>query len=59
MSNYVSYDRLTESNNFFVNQLSSVSIPNSVHEALISPKWKSTMDEEIKSLLKNETRELA
>ena len=38
MSNYVFYDKLSESNKSFVNQLSSVSIPNSVNEALIDPK---------------------
>ncbi|KAM7499356.1 hypothetical protein LguiA_023770 [Lonicera macranthoides] len=55
MSNYVSYDQLTASNKSFVNQLSSVSIPNSVQEAICNPKWKSAMDEEMKSLLKNDT----
>ncbi|KAM7472007.1 hypothetical protein LguiA_010190 [Lonicera macranthoides] len=59
MSNYVSYDRLTASNKSFVNQLSSVSIPNSVQEALCDSEWKSAMDEEMKSLLKNDTWELA
>ncbi|KAM7531655.1 hypothetical protein LguiB_035065 [Lonicera macranthoides] len=58
MSNYVSYDRLTASNKSFVNQLSSVSIPNSVQEALCDSEWKSAMDEEMKSLLKNDTWEL-
>ncbi|XP_031258090.1 gibberellin 20 oxidase 3-like [Pistacia vera] len=42
----------------FVNQLSTVSIPNSVQEALSDPKWKVAMNEEIKSLQKNETWEL-
>ena len=54
MSNY----RLSESNKSFVNQLSTVSIPNSVQEALADPRWKATMNEEIKFLQKNETWEL-
>ncbi|RVW81474.1 Retrovirus-related Pol polyprotein from transposon RE1 [Vitis vinifera] len=55
MSNYVSNHRLSESNKSFVNQLA---IPNSVQEALADPRWKAVMNEEIKSLQKNETWEL-
>ncbi|RVX03734.1 Retrovirus-related Pol polyprotein from transposon RE1 [Vitis vinifera] len=33
-------------------------IPNSVHEALADPRWKAAMNEEMKSLQKNETWEL-
>ncbi|KAL6316701.1 hypothetical protein AAG906_019632 [Vitis piasezkii] len=50
MSNYVFNHRLFESNKSFVNQLSTVSIPNSVQEALADPRWKATMNEEMKSL---------
>ena len=46
MSNH----RLSESNKSFVNQLSIVSIPNSVQEALADPRWKATMNEEVNSL---------
>ena len=58
MSHYVSNHRLSESNKSFVNQLSIVSIPNSVQEALADKRWKAAMDEEMKSLQKNETWEL-
>ncbi|KAL5542564.1 hypothetical protein UlMin_010274 [Ulmus minor] len=58
MSHYVSNHRLSESNKSFVNQLSIVSIPNSVQEALVDKRWKAAMDEEMKSLQKNETWEL-
>lgn len=58
MSHYVSNHRLSESNMSFVNQLSAVSIPNSVQEALSDPRWKEAMNEEMKSLEKNETWEL-
>ena len=49
---------LSESNKSFVNQLSTVSIPNSVQEALADPRWKAAMNEKMKSLQKNETWEL-
>ena len=58
MSNYVSNHRLFESNKLFVNQLFTVAIPNSVQEALVDPRWKTAMNEEMKSLQKNETWEL-
>lgn len=58
MSCYMSNHRLSESNQSFVNQLSIVSIPNNVQEALADPRWKAAMNEEMKSLLKNETWEL-
>ena len=48
MSNYVSTHRFSESNKSFVNQLSTVAIP----------RWKAAMNEEMKSLQKNETWEL-
>ena len=54
MSNH----RLFESNKSFVNKLSTVSIPNSVQEALADLRWKTAMNEEMKSLQKNETWEL-
>ena len=50
--------RLSKSNKSFVNQLSTVSIPNSVQEALADPRWKAAMNEEMKSLQKNEIGEL-
>ena len=58
MSHYVSNHRLSESNKSFVNQLATVSIPNSVQEALVDLRWKAAMNEEMKSLQKNETWEL-
>jgi hypothetical protein len=58
MSHYVSNHRLSESNQSFVNQLSNVSIPNSVQEALADLRWRAAMNEEMKSLQKNKTWEL-
>ncbi|KAH9783645.1 hypothetical protein KPL71_009401 [Citrus sinensis] len=48
----------TKSNQSFVNQLSAVSIPNSVQEALKDLKWKAAMNDEMRSLQKNQTWEL-
>ncbi|KAH9764942.1 retrovirus-related pol polyprotein from transposon RE1 [Citrus sinensis] len=58
MSHFVSNHRLSESNQSFVNQLSVVSIPNSVQEALKDSKWKVAMNDEMRSLQKNQTWEL-
>ena len=48
MSQYVSNHRLSKSNKSFANQLSTVSIPNNVQEALANPRWKAVMNEEMK-----------
>ena len=50
VSNYVSNHHLSKSNKSFVNQLSTVAIPNSVQEALVDPRWKASMNEKMKSL---------
>ncbi|RVW75978.1 Retrovirus-related Pol polyprotein from transposon RE1 [Vitis vinifera] len=42
MINYVSNHRLSESNKSFVNQLSTVAIPNSVQEALADPRKEAS-----------------
>lgn len=55
MSHYVSHHRLSKANKAFVNQLSTVFIPNNVQEALADPKWKAAMEEEKRSLLQNGT----
>lgn len=55
MSHYVSNHNMSESNKSFANQLSVISIPNSVQDALADPKWKAAMNEEMNSLQKNET----
>ncbi|RVW24720.1 hypothetical protein CK203_082243 [Vitis vinifera] len=58
MSNYVSNHHLSKSNKSFVNQSSTIAIPNGVQEALVDPRWKAAMNVEMKSLQKNETWEL-
>ena len=39
-----------------VNQLSTIHISNSVQEAIIDPRWKDAMNEEMKSLKKHNMR---
>ncbi|BBH01411.1 hypothetical protein Prudu_011666 [Prunus dulcis] len=58
LNNYVSTCHLSESNKSFVYQLSTVSIPNSVQEALADSRWKDAMNEELRSLKKNATWEI-
>ena len=45
MSHYVSNHHLSKSNQSFINQLSIISIPNSVKKALAKPRWKATIYE--------------
>jgi hypothetical protein len=52
MNNYVSYHRLSNEKMAFVHQLSVVSIPNNVQEALADPRWREAMNEEMKALQK-------
>lgn len=55
MSNYVTTNHLSESNKSFVCQLSFVRIPNSMQEALSNQNWQAAMEEELRSLKKNDT----
>lgn len=54
----MSTHRLSESYALSVNQLSNVSIPSSVHDALADPKWKKAMNGEMAALQKASTWEL-
>ena len=58
ISNFISSHRLSNSYITFANQLSSVSIPNKLQDALENPKWKKAMVEEMEALRKNSTWEL-
>ena len=58
ISNYMSSHRLCESYALTVNQLSTISIPSSVQDALEDPKWTKAMNEEMEALQKNATWEL-
>ncbi|XP_014511358.1 uncharacterized protein LOC106770050 [Vigna radiata var. radiata] len=58
ISSYVSSHRLSESYALTVEQLSIVSIPNSVQEALEDLRWKQAMNIKMEALQKNETWKL-
>lgn len=58
MNHYMFVNRLSKTNQSFVNQLSNVSIPESVQEALTDPRWKASMNEEMISLQKTKTWDL-
>lgn len=58
ISNFVNFHSLSPSYRAFVSQLSSVSIPQNVQDALKDPKWKKAMCEEMNALKKNDTWEL-
>ena len=55
IASFISHHRLSESHALVVNQLSTVSIPSNVQDALADPKWKQAMNEELEALQKNET----
>ena len=58
INNFISTHRLSESYAYTVNQLSIVSIPKNVQEALNDPDWKKAMNEEMEALQRNSTWEL-
>jgi hypothetical protein len=58
ISQYVSYDSLSDSYRAFLGKLESVPIPRSVSEALQNPKWVTAMQTEMAALEHNHTWEL-
>lgn len=58
IGNYVSSHKLSRSYGAFVSQLSVVSIPNDLQEALADPRWTQAMDTEMAALKKNSTWQL-
>ncbi|GKE32503.1 putative RNA-directed DNA polymerase, partial [Tanacetum coccineum] len=58
IGNYVSHHRLASPHALVVDKLSTISIPNDVHEAVKNEKWKKAMNEEMRALQKNQTWEL-
>lgn len=57
-ANFMSTHRLLKSYAYFVNQLSSVSIPSKVSDALRDPKWSKAIEAQMEALEKNHTWEL-
>uniref|UniRef100_A0A2N9I5Z3 Reverse transcriptase Ty1/copia-type domain-containing protein n=1 Tax=Fagus sylvatica TaxID=28930 RepID=A0A2N9I5Z3_FAGSY len=58
ISNYVSSHRLSPSCKAFANQLSFVSVPKNLQDALNNPRWKAAIVEEMEALQKNSTWKL-
>ena len=56
--NFLSYHRLSPSYAALVSNLSSISVPKTVGEALKHPGWREAMIEEMTSLHSNDTWEL-
>ena len=58
ISNYVKYEKLSNSYRSFLTVLGDIPIPNRVEEALQDPGWRAAMNEEMTALEKNNTWEL-
>ena len=58
VADFISTHRLSKSYESFVNQISAVSVPNKVQDALSDPKWSKAREEEMEALQKNDTWEL-
>lgn len=58
INNYVSTHCLSKPYASYICQLSSVSIPTKLHNALSNPKWVNAMRGEIEALEKNSTWDL-
>ncbi|KAK9177621.1 hypothetical protein WN943_026809 [Citrus x changshan-huyou] len=59
ISKFVSYHRLSPSFKAFATNLSSVTTPRTVQDALANPKWREAICEELRALYKNRTCALA
>ena len=58
ISNYVKYEKLSNSYKSFLTVLGEIPIPSRVEEALQDPGWLAAMNEEMTALEKNNTWEL-
>ena len=58
LANFVSFDRLSTQYQAFLTKLDQIHIPSNFHEAEQDPKWKATVEEELKALEKNNTWEI-
>ena len=58
IANFIFYESISPAYRSFIALLESISIPSHWKDAMIDPKWRGTMFEEIRALAKNQTREL-
>lgn len=59
ISHYVAYDRLFPPLLAFTSWVSSIDVPNTVHEGVSLSEWQTTMEAELSALHENDTWELA
>ena len=58
ISSFVSYNHLSSSSDSFIASLDSISLPNTIREALSHPGWRSAMADEMQALDDNGTWDL-
>ena len=58
IGNYVSYEGLSLSYQAFTSKTNSISIPNSIQDAMAILEWKKVVNEEVNALVKNDTWEI-
>jgi len=58
LANFISYHRLGPANKAFTTNFSQESIPNTIKEAMLDPKWKEAALEEMRALQQNDTWEV-
>lgn len=58
LSHYVSLMSFSPSHRNFLVSLNTVSVPNTLYEALSKSEWRNAMREEMNALEKNKTREI-
>lgn len=51
----VFYDHWSPGFRSFVSKIANIKIPKPIEEALMIPKWKKAIKEEMEALVKNET----
>ena len=57
-SSFVSYNHLSSSSCSFIASLDYISLPNTIHEALSHPSWRSAMVDKMQALDDNGTWDL-
>ncbi|RVW63053.1 Retrovirus-related Pol polyprotein from transposon TNT 1-94 [Vitis vinifera] len=58
IGNFISYDKLSPTFRAFTSSITEIQVPQNIHEAFKYPKWKATVDEEVRALEKNGTWEI-
>ncbi|WKA11938.1 hypothetical protein VitviT2T_029385 [Vitis vinifera] len=58
IGNFISYDKLSPTFRAFTSSITEIQVPQNIQEAFKYPKWKATVDEEVRALEKNGTWEI-